>query len=580
MKTNTLLGFVIFFIILVSIVFSFLIYTKLNSYRVALNNYNSATTITYEIFSRRLVGDEYLQSPGQRTKSQWFLKQDQLKKVFSSSENNFTSAKEKQLLSDIETHIGESEKIFTQLVAVTENKDVSTDSAELTKNSLAAQLTLKAQETITEARNLAQINRDHTNQLLQEIILLFSVVASLFFVMLIVSFGVIARSVSQLDKSHAILAAKEAELQLAQKIAQVGSWSLELPNHKLSLSPEMYTIFGLPSQDEAPTVEEFIARIYVEDQLKIKKLLTEITASPKPMEVEYRAEVNNDIRWYKAIASVSKDEDGQPIQIVGTARDITEERRLEQLKDEFVSVASHELRTPMTAIKGTVSMMLEGDYGKLNPELVEPLQDISSSTQRLIGLVNDMLNVSRIEAGRLKIDLVKFELPSAITEMVNTLQSIAKSKKITLTAEKVDSVEVQADPDKVKQILNNLIGNALKFTDNGSIKISTQIDRELVKIFVSDTGMGIDKANQAKLFGKFQQITSQQAGKPAGTGLGLFISRQLARKMGGDLWIEKSELNVGSTFAFSVPLAGTYLAKKVTAEIDQEAKAHPDQKRD
>lgn len=381
-----------------------------------------------------------------------------------------------------------------------------------------------------------------------------------------------------LNSQKLILANKEAQLQLAQKIAHVGSFNIELPSMKLSLSPEMYVLFGLPPQAEAPTVEKFIGNIYPDDQPKVLKLLKEIIANPKSAEAEYRVEIKDQIHWQKAIANVEKDQQGNPLRIVGTARDITEERRLEQLKDEFVSVASHELRTPMTAINGIVSMMLEGDYGKINQELTEPLQDIAASTKRLISLVNDMLNVSRIEAGRMKIELSDVKLEPVLQEMVNSLQSIAKQKKITLATEKLDPVTVQADSDKVKQILNNLIGNALKFTDQGSIKLTTHVEGELVKVYVTDTGMGIDKTNQAKLFGKFQQITSQQAGKPAGTGLGLFISRELARKMGGDLWIEKSDLNSGSTFAFSLPLAGTSLAKQANTAVAAEAHEHPDQK--
>jgi PAS domain S-box-containing protein len=271
--------------------------------------------------------------------------------------------------------------------------------------------------------------------------------------------------------------------------------------------------------------------------------------------------------------------EGQLEGVVVVFRDITRERQLEKLKDEFVSVASHELRTPMTAIKGMISMIFDGDYGPVSPELKEPLSDVMTSTERLIHLVNDMLNVSRIEAGRLKFELSNFSVVEPLKEVVLLLQPIAKQKGITLTTGHLDAQAVQADLDKVKQIINNVVGNSLKFTDQGSITLTTQIKEDRMVTSVEDTGLGIDPADQQKLFGKFQQITSQQEGKPAGTGLGLYISRQLAQKMGGgDLWIQKSELGKGSTFAFSLPLQDSKLAAEVRSAIQAEATAHPDQK--
>ncbi len=270
--------------------------------------------------------------------------------------------------------------------------------------------------------------------------------------------------------------------------------------------------------------------------------------------------------------------DKKPIGAIEIFRDITTENELAHLKDEFVSIASHELRTPMTAIKGLISMIFEGDYGPLNDNLKEPLTDVAHSTERLINLVNDMLNVSRIEAGRVKLNMSKFPVKGAIDEIVNVLQSIAKDKNIYLKSENIPSVDVQADTDKVKQILNNIIGNSLKFTDKGGITVSAKKSDDLVRIFVSDTGMGISKKDQEKLFGKFQQINSQQEGRPQGTGLGLYVSRELARKMGGDMWIEKSELGRGSIFAFSVPISGTDTAKKALDDTIKEANANPDQK--
>lgn len=248
-------------------------------------------------------------------------------------------------------------------------------------------------------------------------------------------------------------------------------------------------------------------------------------------------------------------------------KDITRERQVDKMKDEFISVASHELRTPMTAIKGLISMIFEGDYGQINPQLKEPLSDIASSTERLINLVNDMLDVSRIESGRAKYSLTEVNIADLVQEIISLLTPIASQKQIQLRFNGQNARVIQADANKVKQILSNLIGNSLKFTDRGFIEVILTIHDQLLLVSVRDTGMGIKPEDQKKLFSKFQQITDAQAGRPVGTGLGLYISREFARKMGGDLWISFSAPAQGSVFTLSVPLANTELAKQISRTI-------------
>lgn len=269
---------------------------------------------------------------------------------------------------------------------------------------------------------------------------------------------------------------------------------------------------------------------------------------------------------------------GQVVGAIEVFKDRTKEKELENLKDEFISIASHELRTPMTAINMFVEMLKGGEYGKLPETLIDPLTEIETATQRLINLVNDMLNVSRIEAGRTRITLQEFDVQPLSEEVISLLQPIAKQKKIFLKNLVISGI-VQADSDKVKQILNNLIGNALKFTDKGGITVSSNEDESFIRISVEDTGIGISKDDQVKLFGKFQQMNiKDQIGRPKGTGLGLYISKQLAKKMGGDLILEKSKDGEGSTFLITLPKPGSPIALQVAEEIRKEAEEHPDQK--
>ncbi len=269
---------------------------------------------------------------------------------------------------------------------------------------------------------------------------------------------------------------------------------------------------------------------------------------------------------------------GQVIGAVVVFRDTTRERQLEKMKDELLSVASHELRTPMGAVRANVSMILAGDYGPVNKELVEPLTDMKASTIRLVDLVNGLLNVARLDAGRMKFTLFDFGIQEVVRHEASSLAPLGKEKGVQIVFDPGREVMVQADTDKIKQILTNLIGNSLKFTDKGRITVEIAVEDEKVEISVSDTGLGISVEDQKKLFGKFQQIINAQDGKPAGTGLGLYISREMIRKMGGDLWIKRSEPGKGSTFAFTIPRSDTPDAKKAKMDLEQEAAAHPDQK--
>lgn len=262
-------------------------------------------------------------------------------------------------------------------------------------------------------------------------------------------------------------------------------------------------------------------------------------------------------------------------QLVGTIEvfhDITKEKELDRIKDEFISLASHELRTPMTAIKGFVSMILHGDYGPINEQIKRPLENIQSSTQRQILLINDLLDVSRLQTGRINLTLTPFPIGQTIADIVNLLQPLGQQKGIAIHVEKKQEVLAQGDIEWTKHILNNLTGNALKFTDKGSISFTYRQDHDFVHIAVADTGIGIDPADYHKLFGKFQQLNIYKTDKPVGSGLGLYLSRELARKMGGDVRLEQSQVGHGSTFVLSLPKAETQSAQNAKALLANEIK--------
>lgn len=269
--------------------------------------------------------------------------------------------------------------------------------------------------------------------------------------------------------------------------------------------------------------------------------------------------------------------DGEIVGAVQVIRDISKEKEVERMKDEFVSIASHELRTPLTAIDGLTSMILDGNYGKIHKDLVKPLNDILQSSTRLISLVNDMLSLSRIQSLRMKYALEDFSVKSAVTHTVSLLMPIAKEKSLYIKIAASQNLSIYTDKEKFEQILTNIIGNALKFTDKGGITLSWKKHHDLLEVSIKDTGIGIGIADKEKLFGKFQQITSSE-GRPAGTGLGLYISQQMARKLGGDIWLEQSSIGKGSEFICSFPLSKSGTAKKIKSTMNAELREQEEQK--
>lgn len=569
MNLKQLLRVVIFLVLVIFAVFSFAIYSFLQNYESSLKKIILAEDIVRDVFERRVLADEYLAIPSARSKLQWFAKQEKLRKILRENEGIFLIEKEKEQIKQMEEGIEESEQVFAQVVELLEKNEASSSALVENRTRLIGQLSLKAQETISAAANLEKINETELEKNFQQIIVLFSSAASLFFVMLVVSFWVIWKSASRLET-------KEKELAEAQAAGGVGSFIANLKTGQVTLSAEMYKIYGITPQDGNTTINDYLSLIHPEDRPKIEKILGEMTSPADARKIEYRViHPDGSIKMLQANGQVSVS--GEGLVLSGTVRDITREKELEQLKDDFVSLASHELRTPMGAIRSLVDTLLKGDYGKIPEEIKDPLSDIQISTERLIRLVNDMLNISRIEAGRLKIEPSEFSLNKLISEVIKSVKPAADQQNLDLKVE-VEDVLVSGDSDKVAQIFNNLIGNSLKFTTKGYIAIMTKADKEIVKIYVADTGMGISKEDQKKLFGKFQQISSAQLGKPAGSGLGLYFSKSLAKKMGGDLWLESSDAGKGSIFAFSLPLANTALAKQVKISLNEETKVHTDQK--
>lgn len=289
------------------------------------------------------------------------------------------------------------------------------------------------------------------------------------------------------------------------------------------------------------------------------------------------------IAWHNALL---KDEAGDVVGLLCSGEDITDRRRAEEelhraydelearveertselavakeraesadrLKSAFLATMSHELRTPLNSIIGFTGILLQGLAGPLNEEQAKQLGMVRDSSRHLLELINDVLDISKIEAGQLEVSSEAFDMREAIDKVVRAVAPLAQKKGLALAAElSPGEYEIVSDRRRVEQILINLVNNAVKFTEQGEIRIECAADGDRLITRVEDTGIGIKPEDMEKVFKAFQQIDTGLARVSEGTGLGLAINKKLVEMLGGEIWVE-SEWGSGSTFSFMLPI--------------------------
>lgn len=240
-------------------------------------------------------------------------------------------------------------------------------------------------------------------------------------------------------------------------------------------------------------------------------------------------------------------------------------RELDKAKDEFISMASHQLRTPLTAIKGYLSMLLEGDAGEIKVSQYDFVNEAFSGANRMVGLINDLLNVSRMETGRFFIEPVEIDMERVAGEEVKQLQNHAKEKKLKLTLSAKGKIpHVMADETKIRQVMMNFIDNAVYYTTEGSVTVTLDHDKSNVIFKVEDTGIGVPKEQQKNLFTKFYRADNARHVRPDGTGLGIYLAKRVMDDHGGELIFHSVE-GKGSTFGFKLPIKSKLKMKQATA---------------
>ena len=369
--------------------------------------------------------------------------------------------------------------------------------------------------------------------------------------------------------NQAIEAAHEAKrLQdEAQRIAKLGTWELDLGLGTIRWSDETFRIAGMTPQAEAPNFEEYLKIVHPDDRAKLHDSVNSLLSGGEGYELELRHLRGDGTYNFVITKAEPVYREGKIAKIIGSVLDITERKHIEDVlrqakeaadaanraKSEFLANMSHEIRTPMNAIIGLSRLTLKTS---LDAKQRDYLEKVVASSDALLGVINDVLDYSKIEAGKLSLEEIPFSLDSVFRNVSALVSLKAQDKNLELLFHIRSAVprNLVGDPLRLGQVLTNLVNNAVKFTEVGEIVVSVeavQVDegRAQLRFHVRDTGIGIDPELQENLFDPFTQADDSMTRKFGGTGLGLAICKQLCELMGGHIWLE-SRLGQGTSFYF------------------------------
>ena len=358
-------------------------------------------------------------------------------------------------------------------------------------------------------------------------------------------------------------------LSLATAVAKVGVWEWDLANDTLTWDATMFDIYGISPAGPMPYAT-WAAAVCPEDLPAVEATLQRAIDEKGQGSADYRIVLpDGSLRNVAAVERVVLDERGNVTRLIGVDMDVTERKQAEEalaqtrkdemrFKDDFLSHVSHELRSPLTAIKQFTSILLGGVAGELNTEQREYQQIVLKNIGQLQAMIDDLLEVTRLETGKLTVEPERVSVANAVTDSFNTLQGTARAKGVTLSYDlPSDLPSAYADHTRLRQILIILLDNAIKFTpDGGAVTIRARLgpdDPHFVLLEVSDTGCGISPEITERIFERLYQVADGIQASRKGLGLGLYICKELVTRQGGDIWVKRGPQE-GATLSFTLPV--------------------------
>lgn len=351
-------------------------------------------------------------------------------------------------------------------------------------------------------------------------------------------------------KYKRVLSDKEKTEAVIRSVAE-GLVVVDAQGKVIMMNPAAEKLLGVSKKDK-------VGKALLEN-LKEEQLISLVkgTEDKEEREIELVSQRDETKKVLRASSAVIENENGQTIGMVSVLSDITKQKELDQLKDSFVANVSHELRTPLVAIDKSLSFILNKTTGEISPGQEELLSMAQRNLKRLSLLINDLLDLSKLEAGKMELKRQASSIGKIINESIEGLNIWAKTKSIEIIKKIQEGLpQVNVDQNRIIQVLNNLIGNAIKFTpNNGNITVAANFQSEKgeIEISVQDTGIGIPKENLPKIFDKFFQASERVPTDISGTGIGLSIAKEIVELHGGRIWAV-SEEGEGAKFIFTLSL--------------------------
>ena len=314
----------------------------------------------------------------------------------------------------------------------------------------------------------------------------------------------------------------------------------------LLLNPAAEDLLGVNKENKIGT--------HILEGLRDEQMVTMSSDRQSEIEIELASPNEATKKTIRASTAVIESEDGETVGVVSVLSDITKQKELERMKNAFVSNVTHDLRAPLISIQKSISLILESQPEGMPDQQRQFLEIANNNAKRLTTLVNDLLDLSKLESGHMPMEYSTVNLKTIVGEVFDMLGAWAESREVKLQADFPDSIAMEADPKLLNQVLTNLVGNAVKFTpEQGEVKISAEDEGKNIRISVIDTGCGIPAESLERIFDKFEQAKSvSNPNNPKGSGLGLAIVKEIVQLHGGKISL-KSEVGKGTTFSFTIP---------------------------
>lgn len=347
--------------------------------------------------------------------------------------------------------------------------------------------------------------------------------------------------------------AAEHRLEISQSAGHIGTYEIDLEKKTVYWSPELERLFGLKPGSFGGTRDAWFHFVHPDDKERLIQDRDRQLDESDEVEFEFRIiRADGEVRWIYSKGRYFRNKKGKLIKTVGINMDITERKRLERQKDEFLTIASHELKTPLTSIKAFVQILERYVIRPEHPESKSYLAKMDHQIDKLTKLVQDLLDVSKIQTGKLDYNEDLFDLHEFIQEIVEEMQPLTDQHRLVYKEKK--KILLVGDKYRLGQVLTNFISNAIKYSPDGDkILISTHQEKDTVTVSVQDFGIGIPEDKKKFLFQRFYRVMDKKRESFPGLGLGLYISSEIMKRQKGKVWFE-SEEGKGSTFSFSLPV--------------------------